>query len=171
MKFISILGPPGSGKGTLCKKIQQDYNCKYLSAGDLLRKTNNPEILRIVNSGNLVPSETIVELIKNRLDENIYEFVLLDGFPRSIDNLEHFENCIGSIDVFINLFAREDAICERLLKRKDDRNDDVLDIIKNRIRVYQEQTERVLENINNIVHIDANGDEEKVYIEFKKIMQ
>lgn len=56
MKLISIIGLPGSGKGTLCKNLLSKYNCKHVSAGDLLRQNNDKKIMNIISKGQLVPN-------------------------------------------------------------------------------------------------------------------
>lgn len=169
MKFVSILGLPGSGKGTLCKKIVENYNCKYLQAGDLLRNSNDISILKIINSGELVPSEIICELLIQEIknDSKEYQFILLDGFPRSFENLKYFETHISNINMIIHLDIEEEMVFDRLLKRKDNRKDDIQNIIQKRINVYNEQTKNFLsDNKIKIIHLDASLNHEEVFNSF-----
>ncbi len=169
MKIISVLGLPGSGKGTLCKQISEKYHCKWLSAGNLLRKTNDQQIIKIINTGKLVPSDIIVDLICkeiNKSEPDNYDFIILDGFPRSIDNLKHFLNN-KPIDLIINLDISEDIVCSRLLCREDNRDDDNIDTIKERILVYKNLTTEILnESQIQCIHLNANQSQQNVFKSF-----
>jgi adenylate kinase family enzyme len=158
MKIISIIGLPGSGKGTLCKKLTLKYNCLHLSAGDLLRQTKDEDIMKYLNKGKLVPAKIICDLLNREIKKYKGDFVLLDGFPRSIDNLETFEE-LNKIDFIINLSCKEKTVVARLLNRNDERNDDNIEVIKKRIKIYNEQielikTNRMIHNVDTDTTID-----------------
>lgn len=173
MRIISILGLPGSGKGTLCKNIIMNHNCLLLTAGELLRNTKNNDILKIVNAGQLVSSHIIVSLLLNAINKNTskeYDFILLDGFPRSEENMQCFEHTVGKIDIIINLTTSVDVILSRLKTRNDDRQDDVSNIINKRIMVYNEQTMQVIKNNSNVFEIDCSGDPDSIYEKFKNVL-
>jgi UMP-CMP kinase len=114
-KAVFLLGGPGCGKGTNAEKIVRDFGYVHLSAGDLLREErNNPNSKQgeLINSfmreGKLVPPEIPTQLLKNKMEElkkvgkNRF---LIDGFPRSMLNLEFWNNIIGdSVDIDFVLF-------------------------------------------------------------------
>ena len=93
-QIIFIFGGPGSGKGTQCKLLEKKFKYKHISAGDLLRceKNKNTEnaklINNLINDGKIVPSNITVNLILDEIKKSDNNVILLDGFPRNIENLE-----------------------------------------------------------------------------------
>ena len=87
MKII-LLGPPGSGKGTVSERLVQDYNLIHISAGEILREevqkqtTLGKEIKKYIEKGNLVPDQFVAEIVK--LGAKGKKNYILDGFPRTI---------------------------------------------------------------------------------------
>merc|ERR1712168_1191429 len=104
-KIIFILGGPGSGKGTQCEKIKQKYNYDHLSTGDLLRdvvKSGSElgiKIQAIMTAGQLVSDDLILCLVKDAIYKNGNKNgVLIDGYPRNIEQAKLFESKIGYPD-------------------------------------------------------------------------
>jgi len=137
MKII-FLGPPGAGKGTLSKMIQNKYNLSQISTGDIFREAISnksslgKKIKEIVDKGSLVPDDLTINLIKERLSKNdTKKGYILDGFPRTIpqaEQLSQFEN----IDLVINLdISDENIIIERLSGRRTCRLCNAIYHIKN----------------------------------------
>mmetsp|Transcript_28858 Transcript_28858/g.35523 ORF Transcript_28858/g.35523 Transcript_28858/m.35523 type:complete len:435 (-) Transcript_28858:231-1535(-) len=94
LRVIFVVGGPGSGKGTLCARLTNSLNLHHISAGDLLRKakndSNNPhaeEIKETLAAGTLIPSHILVDLIVDEMKASGGRNFLLDGFPRSEDNM------------------------------------------------------------------------------------
>lgn len=119
MKLI-LLGPPGSGKGTVAGKLAKDFNLHHVSAGELLREeiskktTIGEEIKKYVDKGQLVPTHFVEEMIKLEVrDEKDY---ILDGFPRSLEQAQNIEDL--NIDIVIYLEVPEDAVIERFAGRR-----------------------------------------------------
>ena len=86
MKCIVLLAPPAAGKGTIARYIQDKFNYKQISTGDLLREEAkaNEAIRDLIKNGNFVSDELVLNLFKNyvsSLDENL----ILDGIPRNIN--------------------------------------------------------------------------------------
>lgn len=172
---IIVFGPPGAGKGTQAKKIAAHFNLPHLSTGDIFReniKNKTPlgiKVQSILSSGELVPDETVVELITDELDKPEYkEGVILDGFPRTVTQAEslddYFEKSGKKIDAFITLAVPEKELVKRILSRGEGRSDDTPEKVKNRLGVYKNETEPVLsyykeqnlvEVINGVGSIDA----------------
>ena len=121
---LILLGPPGAGKGTQAVKIVEKYNVPHISTGDIFRKNLREEtplgvqIKNIMASGQLVPDEITIEIVKNRLAEaDCANGYILDGFPRSLvqaQALDTFQN----IDIAVNLDVDEEAIVVRLSGRR-----------------------------------------------------
>ena len=123
MKII-LLGAPGSGKGTLAKKISRDFDLPQISTGDLFRaclKEGNElglKIKSIMESGGLVPDELTVELVRERLNqEDCKKGYILDGFPRTVAQAEALET-IAHIDTVILVELPFETIIERLSGRR-----------------------------------------------------
>jgi adenylate kinase family enzyme len=95
------MGGPGSGKGTQCERLVERFGLVHLSAGELLREEVRSgselglEISKVINQGQIVKSDTTVRLLTNAMAGRAGPF-LIDGFPRSISNLEAFESAVGS---------------------------------------------------------------------------
>jgi adenylate kinase len=155
-----ILGPQGSGKGTQAKLIASSHDVPHVATGDILRAAvaEGTELGRrvqpILERGDLVPDELMVELIRARLaDED--EFVL-DGFPRTLPQAAALEAMLGEIgkplDVVLLLEVSDDVALERMLGRRDEegRSDDSPDVIRNRLRLYHELTEPVVERYRGL---------------------
>src|SRR5262249_34835425 len=94
MRLI-LLGPPGAGKGTQAQYVMERYEIPQISTGDMLRKSvadKTPlgmQIKAIMEAGNLVPDETIIKLVKERIEQpDCNHGFLLDGFPRTIRQAE-----------------------------------------------------------------------------------
>ncbi|MDR3112490.1 MAG: adenylate kinase [Elusimicrobiota bacterium] len=98
MNYV-LLGPPGAGKGTQAKKIIEKFSIAHLSTGDMFREAKNidKKINELLLSGRLVPDETVVEMVKKRLEEVKFEkgFVL-DGFPRTLNQAEKLCRILGN---------------------------------------------------------------------------
>jgi adenylate kinase len=175
---IVILGPPGVGKGTYAGFLSKKYSIPKISVGDLFRSAikNRTElgkrIKNYVSSGELVPDETVIELVKNRLEEpDCKNGFLLDGYPRTVPQAEAMMN-FKNIDVALNFVAPDEVIMERIGGRRTcskcgaiyhiknvpptiegvcdrcsgrlvQRSDEKPEVIKNRLNVYREKTKPV----------------------------
>jgi adenylate kinase len=123
MKFV-FLGPPGAGKGTIAKKAEEKYRFPHISTGDLFRKEIAEEtdlgkkVQDILASGDLVPDNLTVELVKKRLAEpDTKNGFVFDGFPRTIAQAETLEK-ITPIDYAVNFGIPEEEVVKRLSGRR-----------------------------------------------------
>jgi adenylate kinase len=152
---VLILGPQGSGKGTQAKRIAGAYGLAHVPTGEILRAAVaegnelGRQVAPILARGDLVPDELMVELIRERLGgENGF---ILDGFPRTLPQAEALDGMLAEIgkplDIVLLLLVRDDVAIERILGRvaEEGRTDDALEVIRNRLRHYHEQTEPVVE--------------------------
>jgi adenylate kinase len=97
--IVFVLGGPGSGKGTQCVKLAQEFGLIHLSTGDLLREEVNTkseigqEVAGLMKEGRMVPSEILIEILRDRIAKNIRsKGFLIDGFPRSMEQVHLFES-------------------------------------------------------------------------------
>lgn len=170
---LVLLGPPGAGKGTQAALLSEHYGVPHISTGDLFRANigqQTPlgiEAKRYLDAGDLVPSELTNKMVRERLAEpDAKDGFLLDGFPRSVAQakaLEGMLNDLGtSLDAVLSFQVDEDVVVERMLARG--RADDTEDVIRNRMRVYREETEPLLEYYaGQVVSVDAVGEVQEVF--------
>jgi adenylate kinase len=125
---IVLLGAPGAGKGTQCKRIVARYGLLHLSSGDILRqeRAEDTELGRkaqgYMDSGVLVPDEIIVEMMVGAIQKSSDTGFILDGFPRTVNQAVRLDESLASagqgIDAIINLIIDEDVIVQRMTGRR-----------------------------------------------------
>lgn len=175
MKLI-LLGPPGAGKGTQATFICQDYDIVQISTGEMLRAAvaaGTPlgkKVQAVMDTGELVDDQLIVDLVKHRIVEpDCRSGFLFDGFPRTLAQAEAVVEAGIGIDHVLEIAVPDDVVVERLSGRRvhepsgrtyhvlfnppktpgvDDetgepltqRDDDKEQTIRERLRVYHEET-------------------------------
>lgn len=176
MKII-MLGPPGAGKGTQAEFLSEKYGIPQISTGAIIRgviasgSDEGKRIKELIDKGMLLPDETVVSMVKNRLAEpDCKNGFILDGFPRTIEQAKALDKMGVKIDHVLSIELSDDEILERLSGRREckvcrasyhiedhppkkegicdrcggeliTRDDDKPETIKNRLEVYHESTE------------------------------
>ena len=172
MLNIVIFGPPGCGKGTQSAKLTEKYNLVHLSTGDVIRKEIKSgsdfgiQLKAIVEKGELVPYELIIKILESALAQNqSSNGFIFDGFPRTIDQAVDLDEILAkdnqSISMVVSLCIHDDKVVERLLNRAkiEGRKDDTEDVIKNRLKVYKEQTCPLIDFYRKQgKYVEVNGD-------------
>lgn len=152
---LILFGPPGAGKGTQAEKLSSEFKIPHLSTGNIFReniKNETPlgkKVKSILDSGKLVPDETVVDLVADELNKDDYNNgVILDGFPRTVAQAEALDKYLAEkgskIDSFVTLDVPEEELINRILSRGQGRSDDTPEKIKTRLQVYRDETEPVL---------------------------
>ena len=158
MKYYSLFGPPGSGKGTHGGAIAKKYNFKHISTGELLRAeiAAGTELGRkakdLIDKGCLVPDEVVEGMIENCFNTITgYDGFLLDGFPRTLPQAQALDKILAArgeeLNGVISIMIPDEMVFERIKHRAaiEGRADDTSDtIIANRINTYHTQTEPLI---------------------------
>lgn len=175
MKLI-LIGCPGAGKGTQAKKLSKHFDIAHISTGDLLREQIElgtkigKEVSDIMNSGHLVPDETVTGLLSDRIKrDDCKKGYILDGYPRNLLQAEGLSDIIGDVDKVVLINVDDNVIIERMSGRRScakcghmyhikynpskvpdicdecgsplvQRKDDKEETVKNRLKVYHETT-------------------------------
>jgi adenylate kinase len=187
MLNIALFGPPGAGKGTQSEFLTEKYNLFYISTGDLLRKEMagktklGLEAQSIIASGGLVPDEIIVQIIEKTITENPgSNGFLFDGFPRTYIQAYILEGLMiklhTSLNCLISLNVPEEESVKRLLNRglTSGRSDDNEQVIRNRLKEYNEKTLPVLQFYKDrgiYVEVDGTVGIENVHTQITEIIR
>ncbi len=191
MRLI-LLGGPGAGKGTQAKFITEKFGIPQISTGDMLRAAVKEgtelgkEAKKFMDSGQLVPDEVIIGLVKERIQKpDCEKGFLFDGFPRTIPQAEAMKDAGVKIDYVVEIAVPDEEIIKRMSGRrvhlasgrtyhviynppkvegKDDetgeplvqREDDKEETVKKRLEVYHAQTEPLVDYYKKW---EASGDE------------
>mgnify|MGYP005720971057 FL=1 len=178
---IILFGPPGCGKGTQATFISEALAIPHLSTGDMLRSavSSGSEIglkaKNIMESGGLVSDQIVLSIVEQRIAKDDCEKgFILDGFPRTVNQAEKLDSLLSTnnkLDYVLRIKVDEEEIIKRLIDRA--REDDKPDIIKNRFKTYNSETQplipfyedrKILFNINGMQKI------EKVSEDIKKVI-
>ncbi|RID47562.1 hypothetical protein BRARA_I04148 [Brassica rapa] len=180
--MVLSLGGPGSGKGTQCANVVQHFSYTHLSAGDLLRAEirsgsefgNTPikaMIQGMIAEGRIVPSEITVKLLCKAMEESGNDRFIIDGFPRNEENRIVFENVAKIEPAFVLFFdCPEEELEKRIMNRNQGREDDNLETIKKRFKVFVESTLPIVsyyESKGKLRKINAAKPSEEVFEEVK----
>ena len=180
MLNIVLFGPPGAGKGTQSEKLIEKYNLTHLSTGDLFRKNISEgtdlgkKAQQFMDEGNLVPDSIVIGMVEDKVKSttNSAGFIF-DGFPRTVAQAEALDTLMiengTPIDMMLSLVVDEEELLKRLLNRgkisgrPDDQNPDK---IKNRFRVYKNETTPVAEfysSQSKLSEIHGVGDIDSIF--------
>jgi adenylate kinase len=181
MLNIVIFGAPGTGKGTQSGLIVEKYGLHHISTGEILRdeiaKKSPLGVLadQRISQGQLAPDELIIDILTDVLDKTANEKgYIFDGFPRTIPQAQALDKLLNergtSVVAVLSLKVEEQELIQRLLKRGEGsgRNDDRLEVIENRMKVYREQTDPLREYYKKkglFLSIPGSGSVDEVFEE------
>jgi adenylate kinase len=183
---ILLLGPQGSGKGTQAKRISTEYGIPHVATGDMLRDTIaagtelGRKVKPILESGDLVPDEDMITLIRERLSrDDTAEGFVLDGFPRTMAQAEALDAMLREIGreltIVFELQLPDEVCVERLLLRAriEGRVDDTPEVVRRRLELYHRETEPLIEHYRatgKLVGIHADRSIPEVFAEIQEAL-
>ena len=203
---LVLLGAPGAGKGTQAERIKQKTGMYVLSTGNLLREKaredseSGREIARLLRSGVLLSDETVIELVKEKLNsEECKKGVIFDGFPRTDEQAKVLDT-LADITAAVALTVSDDQITERMIHRRTCPNcqttyhlkamppvkkgvcdkcgtglvrrlDDNPKTVRKRLQIYHKQTEPVIKYYQEQNRLITIDGAEDPEIVFEKLMQ
>ena len=158
---IILLGPPGAGKGTQAKLLEEVHGIVQLSTGDMLRAAakSGSEIGQqaqaVMEAGKLMPDDIMIQIISERIDQpDCANGFILDGFPRTTAQAEALENMLAEkglkLDFVIEIAVDDEILVDRINTRvaqmpeSERRSDDNEETLRKRLGVYHEQTAPIL---------------------------
>jgi len=184
---IVLLGPPGCGKGTQAALLRERLDLVHISTGVLLREAVSQgtelgtQAKAYMDAGELVPDDLVLGLLEARLGrDDVANGFILDGYPRNSAQaaaLDAVLQRIGQpVDVAISMTVDEREIVDRLSKRarEEGRSDDTEEVIRNRMRVYAEQTAPVARHYaerGQLREVDGMGSIEAVNRRLLDVLQ
>lgn len=169
---IVIFGAPGSGKGTQSARLIDKYGLYHISTGELLRDhiRRGTELGRtadaFISKGQLIPDDLMIRILDDTLEREAKgkRGVVFDGFPRTIPQAEALKELLRKrgtdLHAVIGLEVPEEELVDRMIKRGKDtgRADDNPETIKNRLKVYHDQTHPLRRYYNDEgKYIPVNG--------------
>ena len=198
---ILLLGAPGAGKGTQSKKLAAEYDIEHVTTGDALRANKDMETeygtpRSFMEAGELVPDPVVNEIVKAALSEA--DGFVLDGYPRNLSQAEYLSE-ITDLDAVIFLDVDEEELVGRLTGRRLDpetgeiyhveynwpddesvqerlvqREDDEEETVRERLRVYRENTEPVIEHFResgDLVEVDGEAAPDDVFDRIRDVVE
>ena len=171
MKFI-IIGIQGAGKSTQGNLLAKSLHIPYLSTGHIFRVLSHEKtqlgryIKEVINAGYLIPDTKVMKIVPEYLHRPEYKKgYILDGFPRTLKQAKEFEN---GIDKAIYLRVSDKEALWRLSYREDDdnREDETLKALRQRIELFHIHTEPVLDfyrEKKQLIEIDGEQTIEKIH--------
>ncbi len=163
MMNLILLGPPGAGKGTQAKRLEQEFDLRQLSTGEMLRaevaagSDLGKKAKTIMDSGQLISDDIIIDMIAARMEQpDCQNGVIFDGFPRTVAQADALDKMLLAkgrpLTAVIELRVNEDVLVDRLNNRISEmkargeapRSDDNEETLRKRLQVYRDQTAPII---------------------------
>ncbi|MCJ1399100.1 hypothetical protein MMC11_002302 [Xylographa trunciseda] len=187
--YVLIIGAPASGKGTLCKKLADDYGFYHLSVGDLIRQALNDrtnhgideareDAIKRMNHGTLLAADFLIPLMTEEIDKQRllgYQRFLIDGFPRRMDQVAAFAPSTIKSTLVIHVQCSRDVALSRYLSRKiPGRLDEDEKLFHRRYHHYLQYNDEILAHYratDALVEVDSSGETERTYQRLLKLLE
>lgn len=179
-----VLGGPGAGKGTVCRRLMATGHYCHLSAGDLLReeRKSGSSVAELIESciveGTIVPAYVTVSLIRKAMLANGWskQDFLIDGFPRNFENYDAWNRDMSDVNVkgLVFLDCPEEVLIERIMGRTEARSDDNLESVRKRLAVFHEQTALIIQHFEEkgqIIRVKSDTPPDTVFADMSEKLQ
>lgn len=158
MANVILLGPPGAGKGTQAKRLEETRGMMQLSTGDMLRAARSSgtemgrKVAEVMERGELVTDEIVIGLIEEKLEAGSAGGFIFDGFPRTLKQADALGALLQrrrmKLDAVIELVVDDTALVGRIVRRAEEaraagetvRKDDTPEVFEVRLREYYKST-------------------------------
>ena len=166
-RIVFVIGGPGCGKGTQCKRIVQNFKYQSFSTGDLLRqyvkdkKEGYEEIENQMKEGKLISSTTLMKVLKEYIVHSRNKKILVDGYPRNQENIDVWEKemkDLVEVKGALYIEVSNEEMKKRLLGRNEGRADDNEETIAKRLTTVEKETKPIVEYFEkqgNLIKIDG----------------
>ena len=166
-RIVFVIGGPGCGKGTQCKRIVQNFKYQSFSTGDLLRqyvkdkKEGYEEIENQMKEGKLISSTTLMKVLKEYIVNSRNKKILVDGYPRNQENIDVWEKemkDLVEVKGALYIEVSNEEMKKRLLGRNEGRADDNEETITKRLTTFEQETKLIVEYFEkqgNLIKIDG----------------
>ena len=173
--FIFFIGGPGSGKEDQCKLIVKEFHTGYIKVGDLLKKEAEKGgelgnmIQEKMKEGAIVSQDVIIQLLKDEILEQKRRVYIIDGFPRSIQQAESFENNIKPCTSVLFIDVPDDVLIERLLEKlpsTDNDDDNGSNTIRKRLVSFHDMSDELYSfysKLEKTTTIDGSREPQQVF--------
>jgi adenylate kinase family enzyme len=182
-RVIFVIGGPGSGKGTQCCKISNEFNFEHLSTRDILLNViakqtviGWEQLKQKIDSGVSLSSHELISFIKEEF-KNINKTILFEGFPKNTENIEEWnKQMINMCEVTAVLYfeCSTDEMKKRLMKKQEAKIDNIEETISKRIEIFNKETLPILEmyqKTGKLIKINAEKSTEEIFEEVKTIIK
>jgi adenylate kinase len=173
-KRLILLGAPGSGKGTQAAILSEEMGVPSISTGEMLRDSVadgtdlGKKVEAIMATGRLVDDQTMEAVVRQRLSQDdCASGFILDGYPRTLGQVESLDSILQEngfeLDAVVHIRVEEAELIRRALARK--RQDDREQVIRQRLEVYREQTQPLIDcyrQRSHLLFVDGNQSIEEV---------
>ena len=176
---LVLLGAPGSGKGTQATRLEQHLQVPHITTGGLLRgavAAGTPlgqVVGPVMAAGNLVSDELMLGVLEERLAQaDTRDGFILDGYPRNLVQARALDALLERngqpMDIAVQLDVDPELLVQRLAGRAqaEGRADDSPEAVRNRLKVYEQQTAPVVDyyrNLGKLAHLDGVGSLDQVF--------
>ena len=166
-RIVFVIGGPGCGKGTQCKRIVQNFKYQSFSTGDLLRqyvkdkKDGYEEIDNQMKEGKLISSSTLMKVLKEYILNSRNKKILVDGYPRNQENVDVWEKemkDLVEVKGALYIEVSNEEMKKRLLGRNEGRADNNEETIAKRLTTFEQETKPIVdyfEKQGNLIKIDG----------------
>jgi adenylate kinase len=184
-EVVLLMGPPGSGKGTQATRVAVARGLTKLSTGDMLRAhvgagtELGQRAKRIMDSGQLVPDDVIVGMVRSELEAAEAVRFLLDGFPRTSAQAAALDALLAdlgaSVTAAVTLEVDDEELVKRMLQRaeQEGRSDDNETTIRTRMAVYHEQTRPLIDYYRGqgkLLRVDGLGTVDEITARIREVL-